>query len=106
MAITSLDRYYKGLFKNEHYPDEIFKEINRAHVVSSEYYDVRYGRNSLVYRDRENKFIVPIEHGVDHKIYIYFKHFCENKETNIEVTFLKNRILKTLAFLEIDCLVE
>ena len=100
MARIALDTYYKSIFKNDIYSNEFFKEINRAHVISSEYYDVQFGRDSLLYRDKNNKVNIPIEHDLSHILIIHFDYFFENNKCDIAPKKLKERISTALDFLK------
>ncbi|QLH43919.1 MAG: hypothetical protein HWD59_15295 [Coxiellaceae bacterium] len=99
MARVNLEKYYKGLFKDEIYQKEKFIEINRAHVISSKYYDVQFGRDSILYRDKFNNLRIPIEHDITHKVIICWSFFIENNPGyNIPSDILKTRIAAAFDF--------
>ncbi len=70
MARISLEKYYNSFFSNKAGMEEI-REINRAHAISSDYYDLQFGRNNLLYRDQFSKINIGIEYGVDNVMIIY-----------------------------------
>ena len=101
MARIELETYYKNLFKDTNYENEQLKAINAAHAISSSYYDSRFGRNSITYRDKINQLTIPIEHDMMHIIVIYFDYFIENNIYNIQVSLLRKRISTILDFLNV-----
>lgn len=101
MARIDLDTYYKNFFNNDVSDLEQLREINYSHAISSKYYDVQFGRNSMLYRDRSYKLAIPIEHGLEHEIVIYFTHFLENNKCYVPVDILKSRISTILNFLKV-----
>jgi hypothetical protein len=100
MARINLETYYKDFFKDAYYDQEQFKGINASHAISSEYYDVQFGRNSIIYRDKANRLTIPIEHDVTHTILIYLDYFIENNNCDADINLLRKRISTTLAFLK------
>lgn len=107
MTRIDLETYFRNLFKNVTYDYEHVKGINAAHAISSEYYDVQFGRNSITYRDKINTLIIPIEHDMDHTIVIYLTYYIENNNNlNIDVDILKKRISTILDFLKVKYLFE
>jgi hypothetical protein len=102
MSRVSLDTYYNGFFKvnDENLPEE-FREINRGHVISSEYYDIQFGRNSLIYRDKIHRLVIPTEHDVAHTLIVYLHYFFEKNKCDIAEKTLQERISKTLTFLSV-----
>ena len=101
MARIDLDTYYKNFFSNLNTDLEQLKEINYSHAISSKYYDIQFGRNSLLYRDKNHKLNIPIEHDIKHKLIIYLAHFLENNECHVPVDILKSRISIILNFLKV-----
>jgi hypothetical protein len=102
MKKLNLESLHKALFKDENISHEIFKEINRAHVISSSYYEVKFSRNTIVYKDNNEKLIIPIEHNTAHETVIYINYFVENNKFRIDIEELKNRISNALTFLKIN----
>lgn len=106
MARIALEKYYKGFFKDYQSSHEEFREINKGHVISSNYYDVQYGRNSLIYRDISHNLAIPIEHDISHTIVVYLGYFFEHNECNIHMNSLKEKIGNALKFLNVKCQFE
>lgn len=102
MPRVDLDIYYKGFFKNfdSHFCEQ-FKKINGGHVISSSYYDVQFGRHSLIYRDKTHKLVMPVEHDTAHALVIYLHHFFENNKCDIAESALRKRIDSALSFLKV-----
>ena len=105
MPRVNLEKYYNGFFKNDiNTEKEIFCEINRAHVISSLYYDINCGMHNLIYRDKFNAISIPIESDiVNHAIVIYFDSFISEKSSklkNIDSRVLKERIINGLVFIK------
>lgn len=101
MARIDLKTYYKNFFKEECYEHEQIKGINAVHAISSEYYDVQFGRHSITYRDKTNKLTIPLEHVMTYTAVIYLDHFIENNVSNMDVNLLKKRISTILNFLKV-----
>jgi|GEM_PF-4951565 len=101
MSRINLEVYYKNFFKDAYYDHEQLKSINAAHAISSEYYDVKFGRNSIIYRDKAYDFAIPLEHDITHKIIIHLDYFFENNSCDIDVNLLKKRISTILTFLKV-----
>ena len=101
MARVDLDTYYKSLFKNNDILREQFREINRGHVISSKYYDVQFGKDSLIYRDKTHKLVIPIEHDISHMLVIHLHYLFENNECDIFPPVLQGKISEALKFLKV-----
>jgi hypothetical protein len=84
MSRLSLDKYYKTFFKGQKPPIEQLKKINCAHVISFEYFDVRYGKHNITYRDRHNTLIIPVEHIITHEMVIHFNDFYRSSNMKID----------------------
>lgn len=100
MGRVDLDIYYKHIFKDDDFVSEQFREISRAHVISSRYYDVQFGRHTLIYRDKAHKIVVPIEHALD-GLCIYLESCFKNSKCDISLFVLQEKISRALAFLKV-----
>lgn len=101
MARIDLDTYYKNFFKDACYDHEQIRGINAAHAISSECYDVQFGRHSITYRDKNNKLTIPLEHDMTYTAVIYLDYFIENNICNMDANLLKKRISTILNFLKV-----
>ena len=103
MPRIDMETYHKGFFGSKNNFDrEELRAVNYGHVVSSRYYDLKFGRNALTYRDKENNLTISIEHDTIGNIAIYFDSFIsENLRNlkNITPEILKKRIINGLNFL-------
>jgi hypothetical protein len=106
MARIELETYYKALFKEQNYANEEIKEINRAHAISSSFYDIQFTRNSLIYRDKNSTLVVPIEHNFSHEIILHLTYFSQNNKCNMPLNILQKRIENALDFLKVKFEVE
>ncbi len=102
MARIDLKTYYKNFFGASSSDSEQLKEINFSHAISSKYYDVQFGRSSLLYRDKYSNLVIPIEHDVKHDVVIYLECFLENNECHIPINILRSMISNILNFLKVN----
>lgn len=111
MPRVDLEKYYQSMFKDSDKTGrQQFREINRAHVISSEYYDVHCSRNSILYRDRLNHIRISVESNMSHNLVIYFDSFLKddfaNALHNITPDLLKKRLNESLNYLNIRHIFE
>ena len=111
MPRVDLEKYYNGFFKDKKdFDREEFREINRGHVISSLFYDVHANRDSILYRDKLNKIVIPGEPNIiDHSLSVYFDS-CMNENPNclkgITREVLKKRIDTALSFINVKHVFE
>ena len=103
MSRVSLEVYYKSFFNKESAGKlESFVAINRAHVLSSEFYDVQFGRSSLVYRDNHFNLVIPVDHDIKNTLIVYFNSFLSNNLRKPSENLLMARLRNSLNFLKVE----